>query len=760
MSDPASLYGRLSETDTPGHESRGYFHLMSMSFFSPASSQASTLPPPEASDAEAVLRRQRYAASQLRELRTEALVQQALAAQGIEAAQWLSVLCSQDASNGDWPALLLRTLRQSGQFDSAHIAAKHALRRFPLHAGLRLQYWDLCESLSADERLRILRQWLPHVSSGAELKALLGLLPTASGNKGAEYWGVVEYHAPSNSLHGWAVNLAKPGESVGLEIDTGQGVGRIRAEHPHTLLAEAGISLESGGFRVRLPGPIPRLTVRFEHGPELLGSPLAATDGVRAGYTGFGADSPIPQGEPWQLGVDPRVAGACPPPEPVDVLIPVYKGFQATLDCVQSVLKTQALNTTQHNIVVLDDASPDPQLASALQSLARESRIQYVRQEANLGFIRNMNRGMALHTKRDVVWLNADTRVHGDWLDRLQRAAYLQANTASATPFSNNGELMSFPEPRVAGPMPDETGLAQLDTLAAQLDAPPLPLPMGCGFCFYIKRAALDHVGLLDEVHLRRGYGEESDWCLRARQGGWQHIGVPNVYVAHSGGASFGSEKALRVAQNNAVLRARFPYAEKDYQAFLARDPLAGVRAFFEQALAHAGRDTAGNVLAASSTGKKADLRLARRPKLKTPGSAWLILDSHPTPRQGAQWLAIARSLARKGLMDGAPTPRLLTLEHTLWQPQWQATGWVYKLPELLDLDLKQRLALWGAGAAVSLSAQPGPELLQAAKACGLPVYAADTPEWRAAGAWALPSLPGFPEEVEAAMLDIEKMNS
>ena len=697
----------------------------------------------------------RYAATQVPELRLEALVQQALAGTGRDAVHKLAEVCGLDPFNGDWPALLSRAVAGEGRPELALDIARSAMQRFPLHTGLRRQYWGLYVQLPLRDRLALIRQNLPHVASGAELKTLIGLLPSPLTEREA-CWGVVEYHAPRRELRGWALNLLALDTPARLRVDTGQGHGYVLADRPHPLLAQAGLSQVAGGFQVRLPGPISSLSVHFEHGPELLGSPLAAIDGVRSLQTGLGANSNVAEGRPLQMGG--FEAAARPPAAPVDILIPVYKGYQATLDCVQSVLDAQALNRTQHHIVVLDDASPEPRLAAALQAMGAEGRIQYVRQEANLGFIRNMNRGMALHPERDVVWLNADTRVQGDWLDRLQAAAYVDAHTASATPFSNNGELMGFPEPRVAADMPGARALAELDRCAAQLKHSPIPLPVGCGFCFYIKRAALDAVGLLDEVYLRRGYGEETDWCLRARQGGWQHVGVPTVFVAHAGGASFGEEKVLRAAQNNAVIRRRFPYAEDDYQAFLARDPLAAARAALSAVLQGRGLDSSGVALAASRTLKKKPASRAanavpRRPRLQTTCAAWVILDAEAAPATGAQWLALARNLAQLRLR-GKDSAHLLALKPSVWQPQWQATGSVTVMPELLGLSLTQRLQLWGAGAAVSLQPQPDAYSLQAASDCGLPVYAPDTPAWRAAGAWALSSLPGLNDVLASPATD------
>lgn len=179
---------------------------------------------------------------------------------------------------------------------------------------------------------------------------------------------------------------------------------------------------------------------------------------------------------------------------------------------------------------------------------------------------------MALSPGKDVVWLNADTRVHGDWLDRLRQAAYSDASIASATPFTNNGELMSFPRSQVSHDMPSAAEQAELDDLARNTDSPPVDIETGCGFCLYIKREALDKVGYLDELHLARGYGEETDWCLRARSLGWKHVGHL-TYLWHTKVAFHSAQKILRVAQNNAVLRKRYLNASARYQAFASATP-------------------------------------------------------------------------------------------------------------------------------------------------------------------------------------------
>jgi GT2 family glycosyltransferase len=56
------------------------------------------------------------------------------------------------------------------------------------------------------------------------------------------------------------------------------------------------------------------------------------------------------------------------------------------------------------------------------------------------------------------------------------------------------------------------------------------------GACMFVRRSALDQVGLLDEDFFI--FSEETDWCLRFRQRGWQVVFFPGAECMHVGGAT------------------------------------------------------------------------------------------------------------------------------------------------------------------------------------------------------------------------------
>src|SRR5258706_16006553 len=100
----------------------------------------------------------------------------------------------------------------------------------------------------------------------------------------------------------------------------------------------------------------------------------------------------------------------------IDVVVPVYRGEAETRACLESVLGSPV--SPPHEVVVIDDASPEPAISAWLRALAAQGRVTLIAHAANRGFVGSVNEGMALHPKRDVVLLNSDTEVAAGWLDR------------------------------------------------------------------------------------------------------------------------------------------------------------------------------------------------------------------------------------------------------------------------------------------------------------------------------------------------------
>lgn len=287
----------------------------------------------------------------------------------------------------------------------------------------------------------------------------------------------------------------------------------------------------------------------------------------------------------------------------IAVIIPVYRDLSASTRCLQSVSRTIDVSGT--DVVLVNDASPEPELAKYCRELSADCGFRLIEHETNLGFVRSVNEGMREAGQADVVILNSDTEVPAGWLDRISTIADAHPKAASLTPFSNNATICSYPLFCADNPIASGHDVNSLDKLFSSANAGEVvELPTGVGFCMYLRRAALDEIGDFDEAAFGRGYGEENDWCLRASAAGWRHLLCGDLFVFHAGGASFGQDAQALQASAMAVLESRYPDYNKQVAQFVERDPIEPLRFAIDRARAAAGEGEA--VLAESRSRERA----------------------------------------------------------------------------------------------------------------------------------------------------------
>lgn len=202
-------------------------------------------------------------------------------------------------------------------------------------------------------------------------------------------------------------------------------------------------------------------------------------------------------------------------------------------------------------IVVADDASGPEHLAA----LARIEGIEVVRGEQNAGFAANVNRGIsAADPGDDVVVLNSDVIPRKGWLACLQYEAWRGANVGIV-----GGKLL-YPDGRIqfGGTIRNPDAPEWFDHRYRFREArygpanTPGPVLAVTGACMYLKRPAIERIGLLDEGY-PMGY-EDVDYCLRAWQAGFRVLYAPEAELYHLESATRGT----RVGDRERVSQRRF----------------------------------------------------------------------------------------------------------------------------------------------------------------------------------------------------------
>ena len=271
------------------------------------------------------------------------------------------------------------------------------------------------------------------------------------------------------------------------------------------------------------------------------------------------------------------------------ICIPLYGAHEHFVGCITSVL---AHTSPEVPILVCDDAGPDGRSEEYLVRLVEQDgfahTVNYLRQPRNLGFPGNVNAGFAASAPADVVIVNSDVVVAEGWLERLRAAAYSDSTVATATTLTNSGSLVSIPDRGRPQPLPQEWTVGQAAAVIASSSLQLYPrLPTAIGHCVYIRRSALDLVGVFD-LAFSPGYGEEVDFSQRCIQHGLCHVLADDVFVLHHGSVSFAANGKRSTLQDDheAMIRARYPYyhgavaeADADVSGPLARSLGAARRA-------------------------------------------------------------------------------------------------------------------------------------------------------------------------------------
>jgi GT2 family glycosyltransferase len=238
---------------------------------------------------------------------------------------------------------------------------------------------------------------------------------------------------------------------------------------------------------------------------------------------------------------------------PVSIVIPSYRDAERVATLVASIHKTVPQGMAQ--IVVADDAS-GPEHVAKLRAI---EGVEVVEGVSNSGFAANVNRGLrAADPSRDVVVLNSDTEARAGWLACLQHAASLEDDVAIV------GARLLYPDGRI-----------QFAGTARNLGAPewfdhryrfkpadwgpaalPGPVLAVTGACMYVRREAIEQIGLLDERY-PMAY-EDVDWCLRAWQAGMRVMYFPGASLYHHESVTRGTEVGERERESQRVFWERW----------------------------------------------------------------------------------------------------------------------------------------------------------------------------------------------------------
>jgi GT2 family glycosyltransferase len=226
---------------------------------------------------------------------------------------------------------------------------------------------------------------------------------------------------------------------------------------------------------------------------------------------------------------------------PPIAVIPAYLRDQADLDKLLLCLVSLRATAPDAIVLVVDDRSPNEELAGAAALAAEEVGGVFVRNEENLGFAGTVNVGLAVALREgaDAVLVNADIEFDSPgWLE-----AMLARTDTKGRPAAVVGARLLFPNGTI------QHGGIYFSLLNRDFfhrfrygpaDLPEALAPTRCpvtAALTLIRHETLEAVGLYDE-EFGMAY-EDVDYCLRVFESGRECIYEPAAVASHH-------EKAFR----------------------------------------------------------------------------------------------------------------------------------------------------------------------------------------------------------------------
>ena len=216
---------------------------------------------------------------------------------------------------------------------------------------------------------------------------------------------------------------------------------------------------------------------------------------------------------------------------------------------------------------VVDSGSTEP-VADAIE--ADWPDIHVCRAE-NVGFAAANNRALDFARGRYVLLLNPDVEVVGGVLDTLVAeldarpevgmASVIQSRPNGAIEYSirrDPGPWRLITEALIPGRFAQLCGLGEIDTRTRRYRAEQ-SADWLCGAFLIARAEAVQDVGPLDERFFL--YSEETDWCYRCREAGWDVRHLPVMSVIHHRNSRYPPDQLVQLSYSKLL------FARKHYPA-------------------------------------------------------------------------------------------------------------------------------------------------------------------------------------------------
>jgi GT2 family glycosyltransferase len=230
----------------------------------------------------------------------------------------------------------------------------------------------------------------------------------------------------------------------------------------------------------------------------------------------------------------------------VSIIIPVYNQFNYTYNCLSSILNNST--NIKYEIIIADDKSSDK--TKKIEDIVKNIKI--IRNNNNLGFLKNCNYASNFAKGKYLLFLNNDTEVQTDWL------FYLLKLIENDEKIGLVGSKLVYPDRKLqeAGGIIWSDGSGCNYGHSSNIDLPEYnyvkDVDYISGASILIRREIWEKIGGFDE-RFSPAYCEDSDLAFSVRELGYRVVFQPASVVVHFEGVSHGTDTKKGVKSHQII---------------------------------------------------------------------------------------------------------------------------------------------------------------------------------------------------------------
>lgn len=232
----------------------------------------------------------------------------------------------------------------------------------------------------------------------------------------------------------------------------------------------------------------------------------------------------------------------------VSIVIPIFNQHDMTDECITAIRET----TQDCEIIMIDNGSTPP----IHKPFAGFIDVTLIRNEENRGFPVAINQGVAAAKGDIIIALNNDVIVTPGWVNTLTS---VRADIVG--PVTNY--CAGVQRVQIGTYNSKEDLYRESQAWAEQCRGEVQEVSFIIGFCMMFKKSLFEELGGFDES-LWPCSGEEIDFCLSARAGGYKVAVAMDCYVHHEGSVTFTSMDNAGILKYDEICKRNDKYlAEK-----------------------------------------------------------------------------------------------------------------------------------------------------------------------------------------------------